>query len=380
MYKEKGEKIELLKAAIAEAEKSLEFIVESRRFIITFRIRLGLLYEELGILTQNERDLNQAREIFLNLTRETSKGGFPYHLASIYEYLARIEDRMGNYSKSAYYYKESEEAHVTSLDNIKFKPLKSKLVERRKYVNAWNLIELAKDFSKMEDHMKSKALYIQASQKLTELKSFKYEAKYYKAWNLLENAEYLSKREEHEEAIVVYENSLNTFKDAEEELNLIILKSNDSLKFERVSNLIKIAKIRINYCTARINLEKGRILAKTGENLKSAEKFSLAASQFSSLCKSFKRTKEQMELEVIFYLCKAWENMELAENSQDSERFFDSADLFKKASVLNKSSKTRLLAEGNAYICLALEKGCKFDQSIDIHLFLLLWASNNKID
>ncbi|MFX1569064.1 MAG: nitrilase-related carbon-nitrogen hydrolase [Promethearchaeota archaeon] len=363
--KTKEEKIKMLSAAINEAENNLKFIVESRRFIITYRIRLGLLYEELSILTADKGILNQAKTIFLDLIKETSEWGFPYHTASIYEYLAHIEDRLGNHSISAQYYEKSEKAHEISLEKIKYKPLKHKISDRIEYIRAWSLIERAKSFHKMEDHIKAKMHYEQASQKLAELKSFRYEAKYYIAWSMLEEAELFSKKEEHEKAIQFYEETANKFNEAIEDLKFNKQKSKDKTQLDRIVDLIKIAKLRISYCSARKNLEEGKLLAKTGDNLIAADKFSSAASQFVSICESFKNEKEKAELEAVYYLCKAWESMELAEKYQDAKRFSNSADLFKKAGELYTESKLKLLASGNSNICLALEFGCNFDQTID---------------
>jgi predicted amidohydrolase len=219
----------------------------------------------------------------------------------------------------------------------------------------------------MEDHSKAKIYYNQASQILTILKSFKYETKYFTAWNVLEEAEFLSKKEEHEKAIKSYLNASNLFNDAKFNFESISEKVKDKLELGRIDNLIKIAQLRLNYCFARIHLEEGRSLAKAGEKMKSAEKFASAASEFLTLCDSFKREKERLELKAVFYLCKAWESMELAETYQDATRFSNSAVLFKKSGDLNKESKLKLLAEGNANICLALEKGCYFDQSIELN-------------
>jgi len=361
----KEEKIKMLSAAINEAENNLKFIVESRRFIIVFRIRLGLLYEELSILTADKGILNQAKELFLDLIKETSEWGFSYHTASIYEYLAQIEDRLGNHSVSAQYYEKSEKAHEVSLEKIRYKPLKHKISERIEYIRAWNLIELAKFFHKMEDHVNAKMNYEQASQKLAELKSFSFEAKYYIAWSILEEAELFSKKEEHEKAIQSYEESSNKFTEAVGDLKFKMQKSNDKTQLDTIADLIKIANLRINYCSARKNLEEGRLLAKTGDTLLAASKFSLAASQFVSICESFKNEKERVELEAVYYLCKAWESMELAENYQDAKRFSNSADLFKKAGELYTESKLKLLASGNSNICFALKLGCNFDQTIE---------------
>ncbi|MFW9952088.1 MAG: nitrilase-related carbon-nitrogen hydrolase, partial [Candidatus Thorarchaeota archaeon] len=78
--------------------------------------------------------------------------------------------------------------------------------------------------------------------------------------------------------------------------------------------------------------------------------------------------RERAEIEAIYYLCKAWENMEIAEKVGDPEKFGEAAELFSKASDFFTLSKLKLLAQGNSSFCLALEEGCKFDQSYDIKI------------
>jgi hypothetical protein len=70
---------------------------------------------------------------------------------------------------------------------------------------------------------------------------------------------------------------------------------------------------------------------------------------------------EKKELEAVYYLCKAWENMELGENYNDPGRFTEAANLFTKASKLFTDTKLKLLSLGNSAFCQALEYGCKFD-------------------
>jgi len=71
------------------------------------------------------------------------------------------------------------------------------------YARAWNLIEKAKAYHKMEDHIQAKENYEKACEILKELPSYNYEAAYYSAWASQEEAEQLSKQERHEEAIEI---------------------------------------------------------------------------------------------------------------------------------------------------------------------------------
>ncbi|MFX1329057.1 MAG: carbon-nitrogen hydrolase family protein, partial [Promethearchaeota archaeon] len=96
------------------------------------------------------------------------------------------------------------------------------------------------------------------------------------------------------------------------------------------------------------------------------ENFATAASIFKNLCEVFKTESERVELKAIYYLCRAWETMALAEKYEDSKRFAQASDLFKNASGIFIDSKLKLLASGNSSFCKALELGCKFDKSLEM--------------
>jgi len=111
-------------------------------------------------------------------------------------------------------------------------------------------------------------------------------------------------------------------------------------------------------------IEESRSLAKQGEHVKAAEKFSEIASQFKNL-DSTVDTSAKEEFNAIYYLCKAWENMELAENDEDPEKFIHACELFNEASEHFADNKLKSLALGNAAFCQALELGAKFDKASD---------------
>ncbi|MFX1317261.1 MAG: carbon-nitrogen hydrolase family protein, partial [Promethearchaeota archaeon] len=224
----------------------------------------------------------------------------------------------------------------------------------------------AKVNHKKEDHSKAKEQYEMACDILKDLFNYRYEASYYSSWALLEVSEDASKKEEHQEAIKRYQVTKESFEKSIEVLKEALTQSSNKIEIERISKLQKVANVRINYCLARMNLENARILQKQGEHISAAENFALSASQFRDICTLFKIERERKELEAIYHLCRAWEGMELAENYQEPERFLEASKLFLKASDLFTDSKLKLLASGNSSVCLALENGCKFDESTDI--------------
>ena len=362
----KKDKITNLIAAIDATKKNIDFSVESYRNFIAAQMHLGLLYEELAILTKQEEPLSQARELFLHLIKDTMEKGYHYHTAAAHEYLARIEDRLGKHLTSAQQYDMASKAHIKSLGKIRFKPLKDRIKEKIEYDRAWKLIENAKVNHKKEDHLKAKEQYDMACEILETLSKYRYEASYYSSWALLEVSEDASKKEEHHEAIDRYQDTKKCFEKSINILEEALTQSSNKIEIERISKLKKVANVRINYCLARTNLEEARILQKQSDHLSAADNFALAASQFRDICTLFKIERERIELEAIYHLCRAWEGMELAENYQEPERFVEASKLFLKASVLFADSKLKLLASGNSSVCLALENGCKFDESTDI--------------
>ncbi|MFX1288825.1 MAG: hypothetical protein ACFFFY_09765, partial [Promethearchaeota archaeon] len=374
--KDKEEKIKNLNLAIEAAKNNIKYSIESYRLYLAIQLRLALLYEELGILTTEEKPLLQARELFLRIAIESSGRGYYYYTAACYEYIARLEDRLGNHMTSAEYYQKAEEAHKQSLPSIEYKPLKEKTNDKIKYTKAWSFIEKAKAFHKRENHIKAKENYEEATEILNTLPNFNYEAAYYSAWIALEEAENLSKQEEYEGAIKSYENTRGLFDSA---IYIIRFIRKNVRKSKELKKLENVAKIRMNHCSARINLDEARILGKKGEHIAAAEKFSNAATKFRDICILYKIKRERAEIEAIYHLCRAWESMELAENYEDAEKFAEAAKLFIKASDYFTESKLKFLAQGNSNFCLALEEGCKFDQSHDMELKTIMYPNIKSI-
>ncbi len=363
--KDKDKKIKNLELAIEAAKNNIKYSIESYRLYLAIQIRLALLYEELGILTTEEKSLIQARELFLRIVIESSERGYYFYSAACYEYIARLEDRLGNHMVSAEYYQKAQKAHDDSLSSIEYKPLKERVNTKIKYTNAWSLIEEAKANHKKENHIKAKDEYEKACTILRELPENNHEASYFYSWAILERAEQFSKLENFEDAIQCYQKAKENFKLAR---MAIRYKRKMERGSKELKKLEKVANVRIDYCSARINLEKARILEKRGERLDAAERFSHAATQFSDICSLFKIKRERGELEAVYYLCKAWENLEIAEEYEDPNIYALSAELFSKASSLFRESKLKSLATGNSSFCLALEQGCNFDKSHDIKI------------
>jgi predicted amidohydrolase len=310
----------------------------------------------------------KSKDIFLSVIKECHTRGYYSYAAAAYEYIAHIEERLGNHKASEQYYKKAQEMHKESLRTIEYKPLQDRVKEKIDYAHAWSLIERAKAYHKREDQLKAKESYERASKILKDLQRFNYEAPYYSSWALQEEAEYLSKQEKHEEAMERYETTKEKFSNAIERLGKSFQRIADKRERTRIEKLKDIAKMRISYCSARVDIERARILGKKGNLLIAAEKFGSAASQFSDISTLSTTDREREELEAVYYLCRAWENMELAEKYEDPDRFAEAANLFTKANKLFIDSKLKFLASGNSAFCQALELSCKFDETTEIQI------------
>ncbi|MFW9887855.1 MAG: nitrilase-related carbon-nitrogen hydrolase, partial [Candidatus Thorarchaeota archaeon] len=373
------ERIKNLSAAIDAAVKYNQHSVESRTDIVAAQVRLGLLYEELGILTTMVEPLRKAKETFLGVIKESNERGYHFYAAAGHEYTAHIEDRLGNHNASAEHYEKAREAHSESLKTIDFKPLRERVEEKIDYACAWNMIEKAKAYHRMSDYQKAKENYERACEILKELPSYDYEASYFTAWALQEEAEQLSKQEEHEQALVRYETTRKSFDSAIISLAEPSTSLEKRWERERIEKLKKVAKVRMNYCSGRANIERARILGKQGEHLAAADRFASAASEFKDVLTQFKIKAERLELEAVYNLCRAWESMELAENYDDADKFAEAASLFTKASKLFTDTKLKLLAKGNSAFCEALEHGCIFDDSTETDVKALLYPKIKKM-
>ncbi len=362
------EKNKYLTLAIGAHRNYIGNEVESPAGNIASQLRLGLLYQELGIITRDIEPFEQAKKAFLLVVNESRRRKFHSYTAAAYEYLAHLEDRLGNYVISSKYYEEAQNAYNKSFKAIKIKSLKNKINEKIEYLHAWNLIENAKSNHKKENHLEAKDNYKRAYEILNDLPNYNYEAPYYFAWISQEAAEELSKQEKYEETIRCYEEARKLFGTAISKLENAFKDAKQKLEKERIEKLEKLAKVRMDHCSARINLEEARILGKQGEHITAAEKFSLAASQFREICNLFKMKREQEEQKAVYYLCKAWENMELAENYEDPNKYAEAGNLFTKASNFFTDRKMKLLAAGNSAFCQALEQGTIFDKEMDVRI------------
>ncbi len=361
--KDKSEKVNYLK-------KSLEFflkkhIYEETWYYIENLFMIGETYYELGILTNGDM-FNKGIVAYNDAITFCKDQGYSNLVGSGYIYLAQIEDRLCNYTAAADNYKKASDAFDRALMTLTYIKAGKTINKLKSYVNAWEIIEIAKNEHTNENHIKAQENYVKASQILNKIREYKYESPFYSAWSILEKAEDISKRGMYQEAAETYLEAKKSFENAIQNLDSFLKKKSPE-NIERIQKLIQVGETRKNYCTARHHIETARIESKNGNHLLAAELYNKASSLFETICHKFKIKREKDELTATLYLCKAWENMEKAELKQDSKQFAIASYLFNKASENFPTVKMKKLSLGNSIFCSALENRILFDKSTDLN-------------
>ncbi|NVM04738.1 MAG: hypothetical protein HWN67_20630 [Candidatus Helarchaeota archaeon] len=351
--------------------KALDLLLKTKKMAVGFwhienLFLIGNTYYQIGKLTDDNKILNKAHLAYMDAIEYCKNKGYFNLMGTVYVNIAQIEDRLGNFLSAAENYKNAIDSFDQAILTLTYSKLGKKIEKLKNYLQAWNIIERAKSYHTLEDHYKAQINYEQASQILKNLREYKFESPFYFAWAMLEKAEYLSKKNQHQEAAAAYIVSKSNFQDANKILNSYLAKKKSLEDIERISNLIKVAKIREQYCTARHQIETARLESKKGEHLIAAGLYNKAGSLFENICQLFKIKREKQELTAIYYLCKAWKNMEQANYEQKSSIYAIAAELFEKACNNFAESRMKKLSLGNSLYCSALEFGGLFDKSSDL--------------
>ncbi|MFX1450572.1 MAG: hypothetical protein ACFFCM_07005, partial [Promethearchaeota archaeon] len=314
----------------------------------------------------NDETLKNSYSAYINAIEYCINKGYFNLVGSAYVNLAKIEDRRGNFLSAADNYEKAINSFDKAIMTLTYSKLGKKIQNLKNYINAWKIIELAKSYHTNEDHYEAELNYQMASVILKDVSKYRFEAPFYSAWAYLEKAEDLSKKNKHQEAAATYLVAKNYFEEANEILNSSSSKKKSQEENERISNLVKAAEIRKTYCTARHQIETARLQSKKGNHLPAAELYNKASFLFENICEKFRIKKERDELTAIFFLCKAWENMERAEVEGSPNLYKMASDLFEKAAENFPESRMKKLSIANSNFCLALENRELFDKSTEI--------------
>ena len=363
-----GKNIEKVSEKVFYYEKTIELLKKTKKLPLALihvesLFLIADAYFEIGRLTQDEGMFKESYLAYNETIEYCKNKGYFNLVGSGHVFLAKIEDRLGNYHAAAEQYQKGIESFDKAILSLSYGKLNKKIAHLQNYLKAWKLIEIAKAYQYKQSHNNASKNYEDASNLLQSIRAYRFEAPFYAAWAILEKAEDISKKNDHEQAAKLYLEAGNQFKEVIEKLTSFMKIRTYIENKERISKLIRVAEVRQKYCIARNKIDTARLRSKQGNHELAAELYNKAANIFNNLCQIYKIDKEKNELATEYYLCKAWQAMELAETEQKSSLYADAADLYKKASEIFPESRMKRLALGNSLFCIALENGKLFDES-----------------
>ena len=118
---------------------------------------------------------------------------------------------------------------------------------------------------------------------------------------------------------------------------------------------------KIEYEEILSDIEEARLLEIRKTNYSASKKFSMAASKFKIL--NVDESKE--EFTALYFLCKAWESIELAEEYKEPQKLSEAMKFYNQAILSLSDKKLKLLVLGNSIYCNALKLGLESDKSDD---------------
>jgi len=369
---DKEKKRILLEKAVSSMENCLKFIAKDvkefpqlRKFesLGRFQYWFGQILNQLYLLTEDERALERAIEVYNGAIEAHGKLGMPSRMAESHWEIAKLHDRLGNHLKAAGNYESAAEKYKLATEKIP--QLKEFYEDYSFYMQAWSEIEKAKHHHTREQYDQARKHYEKAANLHKSSKLWSYLAPNYSAWARLENAEDLSRKEQIEEAIQTFQQALELFDKAKGSIETEIKEIQTADEREMATALIKASDTRRRYCQARIDLEQAKILDRKGEHNLSSKRYGSAAETLRKIIEETESEAARKELRPIMCLCQAWQKMTLAEEKTSPDLYLEASQLFEQAKEHSLNKRTSLLALGNSSFCKALAAGTKFDITLD---------------
>jgi len=370
---DKEKKRVLLEKAVSSMENCLKLIAKDvkefpqlRKFesFGRFQYWFGQILNQLYLLTEDERVLKRAIEVYNGAIEAHGKVGMPSRMAESHWEIAKLHDRLGDHPKAARNYESAAEKYKLATEKIP--QLKEFYEDYSFYMQAWSEIEKARHSHARERYDQARKHYEKAANLHKSSKLWSYLAPNYSAWAQLEKAEGLSRKEKTEEAIQTFQQALKLFDKAKGSIQTEIKEIQTADEKEMATALIKASDIRGRYSQARISLEQAKILDRKGEHDLSSKRYDSAAETFRKIIEEIESEPARKELRPIMCLCQAWQKMTLAEEKASPDLYLEASQLFEEAKEHSLNKRTSLLALGNSSFCKALAAGTKFDITLDM--------------
>jgi len=327
--------------------------------VAIFEDSFGGILNDLYVLTQNQKTLERAIEVYENSAKEFKKVSLPSRAAESYWKMARNQDRLGRCRKA----EENFENAFTEYKNAaqRIPNFAEFYLNHATFMKAWSEIERAKNAHERENYADAMKHYDKVASLLESSRLWSFMSSNFLAWAILEQAEDLSRRENFNESKEAFKKAAELFERAKEAFDKEIDRIENLDEREQTTELSKASKRRNGYCFARSSIEEARAFDLRGQHVESAEKYSSAASAFEKLLQTLETETDRKEMEPFVYICRAWQKMKMADVRASPELYREASELFLKAKEQIMTDKASLLISGNQTLCKALEFGTRFE-------------------
>ncbi len=334
---------------------------------------LARTYEELGKIYRESYSITRdGLEIVLSIeaTEKAAKyyddSGLASRSADCFWRIAESKDAAEDFSGASKAFSNAAKGFGSlSQSNPKLRELYDGYYNHMK---AWVEIEDAKIAEKSENYVEASSHFLSAANFLSGTKKWNYLEPNFLAWASLEEAEDLSRAGIPTEAALKFTRARQLFEKAALAMNEE-LKSDHGEEELILKEFEAAVALRQEYCLGRLALEEARIAHKSGDQLKSANKFSFASETFKLIGSKSKSQLERSQVDQIAYLSKAWQKMVEAERLVDPGLYLEAANLFSASKEKTSSLKFGLLAAGHSYYCLAIQAAISFRQTGDSEFY-----------
>jgi KaiC/GvpD/RAD55 family RecA-like ATPase len=309
------------------------------------------------LLTNDRTNLLSANKSYNNAAEKYKKASLPTLAAETYWKIAKNLDIDCNYKRAAEKFLDASSWYRIAARRIS--QLNEFYQDYAIYMKAWSEIQKAKLTHEDAKYAISSKHYQKAANLLNQSKRWKYLSQNFSAWSLLEQAEDLSRKERSSEAIGSLKKANKAYEKSKKTLQEQLDKIDKSDEKAYVTELIQASEQRMEYGNGRIAIEEAKILDKQGDHAASSATYGSAGETFQKIAQGNGQIGK--EAQPLFYLCRAWQKMTLAEARNSPELYQEAAQLFDQANKYTFDQSAGFLALAHKSFCKALEAGTIFE-------------------
>jgi len=358
-----------IKEGLSHCKKEISARPVPTRIVAAARFEdwCGGILNELYLMTNDERILSRAIEVYNDAAEMFKRVNLPSRVAESYWRIASNQDRLGEHQNASRTFENAFAEYKAAA--LRIPHFADFYLDYAAYMKAWSEIESAKSAHNNADHTAAMKHYEKTADLLKRSELWSYLSSNFLAWSLLEKAESLSREENGVKSIEAFTKATELFREAKGSIRAKLDRIESADERDLANRLITASNTRGKYCLGRIAVEKAKILDQQGDHMASSKHYRAAAETFQ-LIAEVESEQTRKELELLVCLCQAWEKMMIAEVRASPILYEEAAELFKQAQEHTLDQPTSLLALAHSSFCKALEAGTEFEITRDTTMYL----------